>query len=97
MPLPSVTPPASPQAGTAAALELVAHNGVVYSTAEESYRLTRALPSTTPAPAQADFDLLLLDGLIAFNDPWAVGNLALHLTTAGRVARNTAHRLLVAA
>lgn len=94
MPLPIVTPP---QAGTAAALELVAHNSVVYNAAEESYRLTRALPSTTPAPTQADFDLLLLDGLIAFNDPWVLGNLALHLTTAGRVARNTARPQLVAA
>lgn len=94
MPLPTVTPP---HAGAAAALELVAHNSVVYSATEESYRLTRALPTTTAAPTQADFDLLLLDGLIAFNDPWALGNLALHLTTAGRVARNTTRPQLVAA
>jgi hypothetical protein len=97
VPLPTAAPTAPTQVGNTAALELVAHNSVVYSTADESYRLTRALPSTMPAPKQSDFDLLLLDGLVAFNDPWAIGNLAMHLTTAGRVARDTSRPQLVAA
>lgn len=93
MPLPT----ASATTTGSIALELVAHNSVTYNAGDESYRLTRALPSTTPAPTQADFDLLLLDGLIAFNDPWALGNLALHLTAAGRVARDEGRFQLMAA
>jgi len=99
VPLPTTAPaPTTPDSAAGnIALELVAHGSVQYRPADETYQLTRALPPTTPAPQHSDFDQLLVAGLVAFDDPWALTNLSLHLTTAGRVARDHGRFQLMAA
>ncbi|WIB65469.1 hypothetical protein [Curtobacterium sp. MCBD17_040] len=90
MPAPTIAPPTT--AATAerhrkqTALYLTGTGAAMYRTEDETYAFTRALPQSMPTPQHTDFDHLLIDGLIAFDDPWASGNLRLHLTPAGRVA-----------